>query len=131
MAATPVISVLGEALSRLVFRALAMSDSFMAVSGNCSGRRAWECDGFLFRGEGRAVLGLGGRMRPSLRKPTARTALPALYRAGRLCGGGLLRRLLLAPAPTSTLRRAVILAAALSAGRGGSSGILRRGFSCC
>src|SRR5229473_5387878 len=68
MAATPVISVLGEALSRLAFRALAMSDSFMAVSGNCSGRRAWGCDGFLFRGEGRAALGLDGRMRPSLRE---------------------------------------------------------------
>src|SRR6266478_7805661 len=32
MPATPVISVLGEAFSRLAFRALAMSDSFMAVS---------------------------------------------------------------------------------------------------
>src|SRR5216684_4695039 len=33
MPATPVISVSGEALSRLAFRAVAMSDSFMAVSG--------------------------------------------------------------------------------------------------
>src|ERR1700687_3606141 len=33
---TPVISVLGEALSRRAFRALAMSASFMAVSGDCS-----------------------------------------------------------------------------------------------
>src|ERR1700694_5263121 len=32
MPATPVISVSGEALSRRAFRALAMSDSFMAVS---------------------------------------------------------------------------------------------------
>src|ERR1700675_3422868 len=36
MPATPVISVVGEALSRRASRALAMSDSFMAVSGNCS-----------------------------------------------------------------------------------------------
>src|SRR5260370_32676795 len=102
MAATPVISVLGEALSRLVFRALAMSDSFMAVSGNCSGRRAWGCDGFLFRGEGRAVLGFDGRMRPSLRTPTARTALPALYRAGPLFGGGFGGPFRLTPSPPAT-----------------------------
>src|SRR5216684_5549786 len=36
MPATPVISVVGEALSRRASRAFAMSDSFMAVSGNCS-----------------------------------------------------------------------------------------------
>src|ERR1700675_2793057 len=36
MPATPVISVLGEALSRRASRALAMSASFMAVSWNCS-----------------------------------------------------------------------------------------------
>src|ERR1700675_4088991 len=35
--ATPVISVVGEALSRRASRALAMSASFMAMSGNCSG----------------------------------------------------------------------------------------------
>jgi hypothetical protein len=33
MPATPVISVSGEAFSMRAFRALAMSDSFMAVSG--------------------------------------------------------------------------------------------------
>src|SRR5260370_37979254 len=64
MAATPVISVLGEALSRLVFRALAMSDSFMAVSGDCRGRRAWGCGGVLFCGGGRAVVGLVRWKRP-------------------------------------------------------------------
>src|ERR1700676_3518869 len=36
MPATPVISVVGWALSMRAFRALAMSASFMAVSGNCS-----------------------------------------------------------------------------------------------
>src|SRR5208283_2527974 len=36
MPATPVISVSGWALSIRAFRAWAMSDSFMAVSGNCS-----------------------------------------------------------------------------------------------
>src|SRR5258707_15672762 len=43
MAATPVISVLGEALSRLVVRALAMSDSVMAGYGDWCGRGAWGC----------------------------------------------------------------------------------------
>src|SRR6266478_5041395 len=33
---TPVISVVGWALSMRAFRAFAMSASFMAVSGNCS-----------------------------------------------------------------------------------------------
>src|SRR5271163_4441805 len=36
--ATPVISVVGDALSSVAFRAVAISASFMAVSGNCSGR---------------------------------------------------------------------------------------------
>src|ERR1700675_3809618 len=40
MPATAVISVSGRALSRRAFRAFAMSASFMAVSGNCSGWRA-------------------------------------------------------------------------------------------
>ena len=58
MPATPVISVAGSALSRLAFRAWAMSDSFISgVSENCSGMLARGGGGLTVRGYCRAPLG--------------------------------------------------------------------------
>src|SRR5580692_3750577 len=76
--ATPVISVSGAALSRWALRAFAMSDSLMAVSGNCSGTVAdgaalltsWQVAELCSAGQpGRLSL-----REMSLRESTVRTA---------------------------------------------------------